>query len=171
VGIGAIVPGFFGGVLAVVLWDLRTADPLFGEPAGEILGERALFPAGRDRRDRWGGGVLGGGGFMRFTYFPAQFTWLFIGFIAGTFPSLLKTSGKEGRKSWHWGCGGNDGGDLFLHALDGTIHNVTMEPNIWSWLLSGALMGLGMVVPGMSPSNFLIYLGLYQPHGQPGSAS
>ncbi len=24
-------------------------------------------------------------------------------------------------------------------------------------------MGLGLVVPGMSPSNFLIYLGLYQP--------
>ena len=44
-----------------------------------------------------------------------------------------------------------------------TIQNVTMQPSIWGWLLSGTLMGLGLVVPGMSPSNFLIYLGLYQP--------
>ncbi|HBK32635.1 MAG TPA: DUF368 domain-containing protein, partial [Porphyromonadaceae bacterium] len=29
------------------------------------------------------------------------------------------------------------------------------------WLGSGALIGLGVIVPGMSPSNFLIYFGLY----------
>jgi len=29
------------------------------------------------------------------------------------------------------------------------------------WLGSGLLMGLGLIVPGMSPSNFLIYFGLY----------
>ncbi len=44
-----------------------------------------------------------------------------------------------------------------------SIQNVSMAPSFGSWLLSGALIGLGVVVPGMSPSNFLIYLGLYQP--------
>ena len=38
-----------------------------------------------------------------------------------------------------------------------------MQPSFLAWLLSGALTGLGLVVPGLSPSNFLIYLGLYQP--------
>jgi len=37
-----------------------------------------------------------------------------------------------------------------------------VSPSFFSWLLSGALIGLGVVVPGMSPSNFLIYLGLYE---------
>ena len=44
-----------------------------------------------------------------------------------------------------------------------TIRNVTMTPNFLVWVMSGMLTGLGLVVPGMSPSNFLIYLGLYQP--------
>jgi len=44
-----------------------------------------------------------------------------------------------------------------------TVRNVTVTPNIGVWLLSGIIMALGLVVPGMSPSNFLIYLGLYQP--------
>jgi len=35
------------------------------------------------------------------------------------------------------------------------------QPSFRIWLMSGALIGLGVVVPGMSPSNFLIYLGLY----------
>lgn len=163
VGIGAIVPGFSGGVLAVV----------FGiyEPLIRFLGNlrvkfwenvRYFLPVGI-------GGIIGVVAFSAvvdyaFTYFPAQFTWLFIGFIAGTFPSLLKTSGKEGRKPWHWGLlAGMVVVTFFYMRWMETIQNVTMVPNIWSWLLSGTLMGLGMVVPGMSPSNFLIYLGLYQP--------
>jgi len=44
-----------------------------------------------------------------------------------------------------------------------SIQNMTIAQSFGSWLLSGALIGLGVVVPGMSPSNFLIYLGLYQP--------
>jgi putative membrane protein len=44
-----------------------------------------------------------------------------------------------------------------------TIQNVTVAPNFLVWIMSGALTGFGLVIPGMSPSNFLIYLGLYQP--------
>nr|HMM18981.1 DUF368 domain-containing protein [Petrimonas sp.] len=36
-----------------------------------------------------------------------------------------------------------------------------VNPNILSWLASGLLMGLGLIVPGLSPSNFLIYFGMY----------
>ena len=44
-----------------------------------------------------------------------------------------------------------------------TISNVTLPQTLGSWLLAGLLIGLGIVVPGMSPSNFLIYIGLYKP--------
>jgi len=115
------------------------------------------------------GGVLGIVGFSAvvdyaFSHFASQFIWLFIGFIAGTFPSLLKTSGKEGRHAWHWALLAVVAvGTFFLMNWLETIRNVTVAPNFWIWVMSGALTGLGLVIPGMSPSNFLIYLGLYQP--------
>ncbi|HPX65156.1 MAG TPA: DUF368 domain-containing protein, partial [Anaerolineaceae bacterium] len=38
-----------------------------------------------------------------------------------------------------------------------------MPQNFWIWMMCGALTGLGLIVPGLSPSNFLMYMGLYQP--------
>jgi putative membrane protein len=115
------------------------------------------------------GGVIGVVAFSEvvdyaFSNFAAPFIWLFIGFIAGTFPSLVKTSGKRGRKPWHWVLlGVIEVGTFFMMRWMESVQNMTMAQSFGSWLLSGALIGLGVVVPGMSPSNFLIYLDLYQP--------
>jgi putative membrane protein len=163
VGIGAIVPGLSGGVIAVVFGIYEPLMRFLGNLRVKFIKNVIFFlPIGI-------GGVLGVVGFSAvvdyaFTHFAAQFTWLFIGFISGTFPSLYKTSGKEGRKPWHWLLllGMAVGTFYYMFWME-TIRNVTLTPNIWLWLLSGLLMGLGLVVPGMSPSNFLIYLGLYQP--------
>jgi putative membrane protein len=163
VGIGAIVPGLSGGVLAVVFGIYEPMMRFLANLRVKFVKNVIYFlPIGI-------GGVLGVVGFSAvvdyaFTHFAAQFTWLFIGFISGTFPSLYKTSGKEGRKPWHWLLllGMAVGTFYYMFWME-TIRNVTLTPNIWLWLLSGLLMGLGLVVPGMSPSNFLIYLGLYQP--------
>lgn len=163
VGIGAITPGLSGGVLMVVF---GIYEPLLRFLANVrhkfIRNIRYFLPVGI-------GGVLGIVGFsaivdFAFSNYAAQFTWLFIGFIAGTFPSLLKTSGKQGRKTWHWFLlAGVAVGMFFLMHWFESIRSVSMTPNFLVWVMSGALTGLGLVVPGMSPSNFLIYLGLYQP--------
>jgi putative membrane protein len=163
VGIGAIVPGLSGGVLAVVF---GIYEPMLRFLANLrvkfVENVRYFLPIGI-------GGVLGVVAFSAvvdyaFTNYAAQFTWLFIGFISGTFPSLLKTSGKEGRKPWHWLImAAMATGTFYYMFWMETIRNVILTPNLGLWLLSGLLMGLGLVVPGMSPSNFLIYLGLYQP--------
>ena len=163
VGIGAIVPGLSGGVLAVVFGIYEPMLRFLANIRVKFLENvRYFLPVGI-------GGVVGVVAFsavvdFAFTYYPAQFTWLFIGFISGTFPSLVKTSGKQGRKTWHWFllAAIAVGTFYYMHWME-TIQNVTLSPNVWLWLLSGLLMGLGLVVPGMSPSNFLIYLGLYQP--------
>lgn len=163
VGIGAIVPGLSGGVLAVVFGIYEPMLRFFANLRVKFLENvRYFLPVGI-------GGILGVVAFSAvvdyaFTNYAAQFTWLFIGFITGTFPSLYKTSGKEGRKPWHWLIllGMAVGTFYYMFWME-TIQNVTLTPNIWLWLVSGLLMGLGLVVPGMSPSNFLIYLGLYQP--------
>jgi putative membrane protein len=162
VGIGAIVPGFSGGVLAVVFGIYEPLMRFLASPFVNFVPNFLYFlPVGI-------GGVIGVVAFsavvdFAFSNYAAQFTWLFIGFIAGTFPSLFKTAGKEGRKTWHWLIlAGMAGLTFFYMSWIETIRTVAMPLNIWTWLLSGTLMGLGMVVPGMSPSNFLIYLGIYQ---------
>lgn len=163
VGIGAIVPGLSGGVLMVVFGIYEPLIRFLANLRHKFWHNILFFlPVGI-------GGILGIVGFSAvvdyaFTHYAAQFTWLFIGFICGTFPSLIKASGKEGRKPWHWILlGGMAIGTFFLMKWMATIRNVSMTPGFLAWLLSGALTGFGLVVPGMSPSNFLIYLGLYQP--------
>jgi len=163
IGIGFIVPGLSGGVLAVVF---GLYEPLMRFLANlkENFIKNVLFfiPVGI-------GGALGVVAFsavvdFAFTNYAAQFIWLLIGFISGTFPTLLKTAAKNGRIFQHWILLGATaiGMLLFLNWME-TVNNVTLPPNFINWLLSGALIGLGVVIPGMSPSNFLIYLGLYQP--------
>jgi putative membrane protein len=161
VGVGFITPGLSGGVLAVVFGIYEPLMRWLGNLREKFLQNLVYFiPVGI-------GGALGVVAFSAvvdwaFANYAAQFTWLFIGFISGTFPSLLKTSGKEGRKQWHW---------AFLVVVAAltvfamrTLENSSfsqLTPSFTNWLLSGFLMGLGAVVPGLSPSNFLIYFGLY----------
>ncbi len=163
VGIGAITPGLSGGVLMVVFGIYEPLVRWLADIRKKFLPNLRFFlPVGT-------GGVIGVVAFSAvidyaFTHFAAQFTWLFIGFITGTIPSLLKTAGEQGRKKWHWLLLGvfAVGIYLFMTWME-SIRSVTMTPSFWGWLLSGALTGFGLVVPGMSPSNFLLYLGLYQP--------
>lgn len=162
-GIGAITPGLSGGVLMVVFGIYEPLVRWLADIRKKFLPNLRFFlPVGI-------GGIIGVIAFSAvidyaFDHFAAQFTWLFIGFIAGTIPSLLKTAGEQQRKNWHWLLLALvTVGIFFFMAWMKTFRTVTMEPSFWSWLLSGALTGLGLVVPGMSPSNFLLYLGLYQP--------
>lgn len=163
VGIGFITPGLSGGVLAVVFGIYERLMRFLGNLREKFLQNVLFFlPVGI-------GGVIGVVAFSAvvdyaFTNYAGQFTWLFVGFITGTFPSLFKTSGKQGRKWWQWVLLVlMAGGIFFFMRWMETIRSVQVAPSFVNWLLSGALIGLGVVVPGMSPSNFLIYLGLYQP--------
>ena len=162
-GIGAITPGLSGGVLMVVFGIYEPLVRWLADIRKKFMPNlRYFLPVGI-------GGVIGVIAFsavidFAFDNFAAQFTWLFIGFISGTIPSLLKTAREQGRKNWHWLLLAVVAvGIYFFMTWMKTIRSVTMEPSFWGWVLSGALTGLGLVVPGMSPSNFLLYLGLYQP--------
>lgn len=160
IGIGAILPGLSGGVLAVI----------FGiyEPAIKFLSNlkykfwrnvRYFIPAGI-------GLLLGVFLFSAvvekaFSNYLAVFACLFIGFVFGTIPSLYKTAGKEGRTK-------SDIVTLILVSILliimmilGNKFTMNIEENILIWFLSGGLIALGFIVPGLSPSNFLIYFGLY----------
>ncbi|MDY6847423.1 MAG: DUF368 domain-containing protein [Chloroflexota bacterium] len=163
VGIGFITPGLSGGVLAVVFGIYERLMHFLGNLKDNFIENIIFFlPFGI-------GGAIGVVAFsavvdFAFSNYAAQFTWLFIGFIAGTFPSLYKTAGKKGRKIEHWVLLALTAvATVFFMRWMETVRTVQLTPSFGNWLLSGVLIGLGVVVPGMSPSNFLIYLGLYQP--------
>src|SRR5699024_3189375 len=89
--------------------------------------------------------------------------WFFVGCIVGTVPALWREAGKRGRSrkaivnlivTFIVFV-------LFL-SFGELLFTTAIEQNTWTWLLAGGLIGLGMIVPGLSPSNFLIYLGMYK---------
>ena len=94
VGIGFITPGLSGGVMAVVFGIYEPLIRFLGNLREKFIKNVLFFtPVGI-------GGIIGVVAFsavvdFAFTYHAALFTWLFIGFITGTFPSLFKTAGKK----------------------------------------------------------------------------
>lgn len=160
VGIGFILPGLSGGVLAVIF---RIYDPIIrflAKPQHRFLKQvRYFVPIGI-------GGCIGIVLFSvvvdaAFGRFSAQFICLFIGFVVGTFPSLFRQAGKHGRSVRHWVIMAIAAAVIFALMMLGGQSLIDVTPNFLIWLGSGALIGLGVIVPGMSPSNFLIYFGLY----------
>lgn len=160
VGIGFILPGLSGGVLAVIF---RIYDPIIrflSKPFFRFVRQVFYFiPIGL-------GAAIGVLLFSivvdaAFGKYAAQFICLFIGFVAGTFPSLFRQAGKQGRKPLHWAIMVISALVIFAIMLFGGNLALNVTPNFLVWIGSGALIGLGVIVPGMSPSNFLIYFGLY----------
>lgn len=160
IGIGFILPGLSGGVLAVIF---KIYDPMIRFLADMRhrfwANVKYFIPVGV-------GGVIGIVLFSivvsaAFGRFEAVFVCLFIGFVIGTFPSLWRQAGREGRTGKHWAILVVSAIVIFAIMLVGGSASLTVEPSIPVWLGSGALIGLGVIVPGMSPSNFLIYFGLY----------
>ena len=160
IGIGFILPGLSGGVLAVIF---KVYDPMIRFLANLRhrfwANVRYFIPIGI-------GGVIGVVLFSivvaaAFGRYEAAFVTLFIGFVIGTFPSLWRQAGKEGRSGKDWVILLVAAVAIFAIMLVGGQSDLTVAPNIGVWLGSGALIGLGVIVPGMSPSNFLIYFGLY----------
>ncbi len=160
VGIGAILPGLSGGVLMVIF---KIYDPLL-----DFLGHfpkyfrrylKFFFPIGI-------GGLAGillfsGAVTVAFGTYAAQFISLFIGFVVGTIPGLWKTAGLKGRTSREYlalilACVA-----ILALMLAGDREMITADTNFFTWIGGGILVGLGFIVPGLSPSNFLIYLGMY----------
>ena len=160
VGVGFILPGLSGGVLAVIF---RIYDPIIrflSRPQHRFMKNVLYFiPIG----------IGGAAGVVLFSLvveaafgrFAAQFICLFIGFVVGTFPSLFRQAGQQGRRPLHWAIRVVSALVIFVIMLVGGQVALNVTPNLAVWLGSGALIGLGVIVPGMSPSNFLIYFGLY----------
>ena len=164
VGTGFIIPGVSGGVFAAIFGIYEPMIRFFANIGKDFWKNIKFFlPIGV--------GVLMSmvicskvlGEFFEKSEIPL--VWFFIGCVIGTLPSLFAQAGKQGRTSKDYVILAVSlvGMCALLLSLQGWLSGVTIPTgSIWVWLLAGALMGLGAIVPGLSPSNFLLYMGIYK---------
>ena len=163
IGAGAILPGVSGGVLAVVFDPYRPFMEVLAHPR-TALGKyrRWILPLALG----WCAGFwLFAKGIAAAIHVSVSVTtWLFIGLIVGTLPSLYREAGREGRGPAAWAsfalCAAASFGGLFYVQH---VARVSVTPSFWWYSFCGALWGLGIVVPGMTSSSVMMALGLYQP--------
>ena len=163
IGAGAILPGVSGGVLAVVFDIYRPLMETLTHPRAAIPRYWKWFiPLGL-------GWCLGFLGFAKgiaaaIDVSSTVTTWLFIGLIVGTVPSLFRETGKEGRSIGSWVSMAVCAGAIFFSLFYvGKVICVTVEPNFWWYNFCGALWGMSLVIPGLTSSSVMMALGLYQP--------
>lgn len=163
IGVGAILPGISGGVLAVIFGIYRPMMELLAHPKTAFKKYIGMFiPVGI-------GWVLGFLGLARlveilFRNAASVAICLFAGLVAGMLPSLFREAGKEGRgRSSYVALGLSTVLMLafFLYLDLGATISVT--PNVGWFFFCGAMWGISLVVPGMTSSSLLIFLGLYYP--------
>ena len=91
---------------------------------------------------------------------------LFFGLICGTLPELFKVSEESDRKkSWTPFVAALAVAYFFFHILENGVSTV-IEPSVVAYLFCGLVWGLSLILPGLSSSSILIYLGLYEPMTQ-----
>ena len=163
IGVGAILPGVSGGVLAVIFDVYQPMMELLTHPRRVLPRSWSwLVPLGIG----WAVGfVLFAKGIAVLLDASASVTiWLFIGLIVGTIPALFREAGRQGRGAGAWVslilCF-----SLMLWGMYRVSHmaDLHVEPNFWWCSFCGALWGMSVVIPGLTSSPVLIALDLYQP--------
>lgn len=158
-GAGAILPGVSSGVLCVIfgLYD-KLINSFFGLFKNFKKNFSFLFPI-------FLGGILGVflfGNILKafFEYFPTQTSFCFIGLILGSIPILTKKVNSEHNFKLHYllfafvsflaGC--------FLVYLENKLNLSQVQNNfsISFLILSGFLMSIGVVFPGVSNTLILM---------------
>ncbi|GAB2473679.1 DUF368 domain-containing protein [Xylanimonas ulmi] len=163
ISLGFILPGVSGGVLAAILGiyermlrflahltrDFK-ANLLYFLPVaiGGVLGLVLLSRPLEYLLERWQVVVL----------------WGFAGAILGTLPSLARESVARTRRDLVdvvWLAATFVVALVVLYLLPAVAG--TVPANFAGFVLAGALIALGVLVPGLSPSNLLLILGLFSP--------
>ncbi len=163
IGIGGILPGISGGILCVIFGLYQMVIEVLSHPIASIRRHwKLIFPMAV------GVGIsfLGCAGlvssFMERNSQAAVS--VFVGLIFGMLPSLWRDAKKQGQSK------GSLAAMIFsfvifslilLYLQQGISFSIT--PNLGWYGVCGVAWGLSIIVPGLSSSSMLIYLGLYQP--------
>lgn len=162
VGSGFIIPGVSGGALAAIFGIYERIINFLANLTKDFKENVKFFiPVGVGAL--FGIAILSWGISYLLGSFEVIITWFFIGAIVGTAPALWNEAGKEGRNNrdyiilvaaFIFG--------IVLLGFGNQLFDGSVQPSFIAWMVCGALIALGILVPGMSPSNFILYMGLYQ---------
>lgn len=164
IGAGAIVPGVSSGVLCVIFGIYeKLLDSVLNFFKAPLKNLKILLPI-----------LIGGGigvlifsnalNYLLYNY-PIQTKSIFIGLIIGTIPKLIKEVNCKETFKWcnivymaiALGVG------IITVILENRINIVIDEKqiNVIYLIISGVLMSIGVVVPGVSSTIILMLLGIY----------
>lgn len=162
IGAGAILPGISGGVLCVLFGIYRPMMALLAHPVKTFRIYYKLFiPVLLG----WAVGFFALAGLVNLLMevSSAIAVSLFIGLIVGMIPSLYRDAGKYGHRKTGYLSMFLSFALLFsflLYLQQGV--RIDIEGNAWWFFFCGIVWGLSLVVPGLSSSSILIFMGLYQ---------
>ena len=158
IGVGAVAPGISGGALAVICGYYtkitEAISKLFSEPKKSFA---FLLPVGLGGVGGiWMAGILLG---FLFEAYPDLLQWGFIGLIIGTLPHLWKDAEKEKNRKWYPLIAV---GTMFFTLFWSWLPPLSVDIMGFShWLLIGGVLGLGTIVPGISSTCIMVFLGVY----------
>ena len=165
VGVAGLLPGLCGSTLLVVFGIYRPLTAALAHPFEDFRGNVARFGPFFLAA---GVGVLAGS-FVLANVFARHETatlYLFMGFMVGTLPDLFRHAHRTQGHPAGWIAFAV----LFALCLamatlqDRLIpRSFALEENWKIWLVAGAGIGLGSIIPGASVAFLLIYFGIYQP--------
>lgn len=162
IGAGAILPGISGGVLCVLFGIYRPMMALLAHP---IKTFRIYYKLFIPVLLGWAVGFFALAGLVNLLMevSSAIAVSLFIGLIVGMIPSLYRDAGKYGHRKTGYLSMFLSFVVLFgflLYLQQGV--RIGIEGNAWWFFFCGIIWGLSLVVPGLSSSSILIFMGLYQ---------
>lgn len=161
IGSGFILPGVSGGALAAI-FGIYERIIRFLANITKNFKENMLFFIPVGLGGLTGIVILSFGVSFLLGNFETIILWFFVGCIVGTAPALWKEAGKKGRShvdSIILGVSFLLG--LALLFVGKQSFSGAIAPSFMAWFTSGALIALGVLIPGLSPSNFIVYMGLY----------
>ncbi|MGD9611465.1 MAG: DUF368 domain-containing protein [Kiritimatiellia bacterium] len=165
VGIAGLLPGLCGSTLLVLFGIYRPLTAALAHPFSDV--RRNLVRFGPFFLAA-GAGILVGSRALA-TVFARHETaalFLFMGFMLGVLPDLFRHAHRAGGRPAGWlAFAGMFLLCLALAALQDRLvpRGAPLEGHWGVWLLAGAGIGLGSIVPGASVAFLLIYFGIYSP--------
>ncbi|MBQ4448480.1 MAG: DUF368 domain-containing protein [Clostridia bacterium] len=163
IGVGAIIPGFSGGILAVSMGLYKpTVDAITGFFKAPKKNFKFLFPL-----------AIGGAiGFILFMFlldrlfedFRTAVIAVFVGLVIGSCPALMRECLEKGYKKSYpvWSVMGFV--LAFTLVILGLVTNAGAPRELTPMLcmISGAIIMSGVLLPGVSISFVLLILGVYE---------
>ena len=162
VGTGAILPGVSGGVLLVAFGIYEPMMALLSHPRESFKTYYKMFIP---FLIGWllGFTLLAKAGEAMFNASAPVALMLFFGLICGTLPQLIKDSERsDADRSWTpfvltLALA------YFMFCLLEQGRPAQVQTNAMSFVICGLVWGLSLVIPGLSSSSVLLYMGLYEP--------